>query len=67
MVRIEIDDEIAHELIKQGVISAEQIKEVIVKDNFFDGNETHKALVKASLKAYKELKEYEFKTRHKIN
>lgn len=66
MVRIEIDDDLANELISQGVISAEQIKEVIIRDNFFNNDETHKLLTKASHKAYKDLKIYEFNKRHNI-
>ena len=41
-----------------------EYKEVVVKDNFFDGDEAHKLLKDKSIKAYKALKEYEFEKRH---
>lgn len=66
MVRIEIDDDLAKELISQGIISADQIKEVTINDCFFDDDLRHKELLKASHKAYKDLKIYEFKQRHNI-
>ena len=42
------------------------IKEVTVKDDLFKDNETHAQLKKASIKAYKALKEFEFNHRHNI-
>jgi len=42
-----------------------ELREVIIKDNFFEGDETHATLKKASTKAYKQLKEYEFNKRYK--
>ena len=41
-----------------------EYKEVTIKDDFFKGDETYEKLKKASIKAYKQLKEYEF---HKRN
>jgi hypothetical protein len=43
-----------------------KLKEVKVKDNFFDNDPMHSELKKASLRAYKQLMEYEFKHRHNI-
>ena len=43
-----------------------KIKDVIVVDEMFKNDNIHKAYKKASLKAYKDLKDYEFKTRHNI-
>lgn len=41
------------------------VKDVVLKDDFFKDDEKHKALKKASIKAYKELKNYEFEKRNK--
>ncbi len=41
-----------------------EYKEVSIKDNFFEGDQTYEQLKKASIKAYKELKEYEFRKRN---
>lgn len=43
-----------------------ELKEVIIKDDFFDNDERHKALKKESRKAYTSLKEYEFNKRYNI-
>lgn len=43
-----------------------EVKLIDVKDDFFKDDERHKALSKASHKAYKDLKEYEFVRRHNI-
>lgn len=43
-----------------------KLKEVVVKDDLFKDNETHAQLKKASIKAYKALKEFEFNHRHNI-
>ena len=40
-----------------------ELQKVEVKDNLFDNDERHKALRKASIKAYKELKDYEYNKR----
>lgn len=40
-------------------------KEVSFKDSFFDGDQRYNELKKASVKAYKLLKEYEFERRNK--
>lgn len=41
-----------------------EYKEVSIKDDFFDGDERYNELKKASVKAYKLLKEYEFQKRN---
>lgn len=41
------------------------IKEVKIEDDFFKEDATHKELKSQVNKAYKKLKEYEFKTRNK--
>ena len=43
-----------------------EVKEVSIEDDLFKNDETHAILKKASLKAYKQLKEYEFNKRHNI-
>ena len=43
-----------------------ELREVIIKDNFFENDERHAELKKASTKAYKQLKEYEFNKRYNI-
>jgi len=42
------------------------VKSVKVKDDFFKGDDMHKALKLNADKAYKELQQYEFKKRHNI-
>lgn len=41
-----------------------EYKEVTIVDGFFDGDEIHRELKTASIKAYKRLKEYEFNKRN---
>jgi hypothetical protein len=65
-VKIEIDKELFNELVKQGILTVDSLKEVVIKDDFFKDDETHKELIKASHKAYKDLKIYEFNKRHNI-
>ena len=48
----------------RALFSEAEYKEVSIKDNLFDNDETYNALKKASIKAYKNLKEYEFKKRN---
>lgn len=43
-----------------------EVKEVTIKDDLFNNDPTHEILKKASIKAYKALKEYEFNKRHNI-
>jgi hypothetical protein len=43
-----------------------EIKEVSVKDELFDNDTIHKELKDKSIKAYKDLKTYEFNKRHNI-
>jgi hypothetical protein len=66
-VKIEINKELFDELVKQGVVSVESLKEVNIHDDFFKDDKTHIDLKKASVLAYKELKIYEFKKRYNIN
>jgi len=42
-----------------------EYKEVSIKDDFFDGDLQYKELKDKSVKAYKDLKLYEFKQRNK--
>lgn len=42
-----------------------EYKEVTIKDDFFKDDVMHAALKTKSIKAYKELKEYEFNQRNK--
>lgn len=65
-VKIEINKELFDELVKQGVVSVESLKEVNIHDDFFKDDKTHGELKKVSIKAYKDLKSYEFKKRHNI-
>ena len=51
-------------LYKQGLIPTYEVKEVKVKDDFFKDDTVHYQLQSASIKAYKALKEYEFKKRN---
>ena len=48
----------------KALFSEVEYKEVSFKDDFFNGDETYSLLKKASLKAYKQLKEYEFNKRN---
>ena len=43
-----------------------EYKSVEVKDDMFKNDEVYQQLTTKSIKAYKELKEYEFKKRHNI-
>jgi len=61
-----LNKELFDELVKQGVVSVESLKEVNIHDDFFKDDKTHIELKKASILAYKELKIYEFKKRHNI-
>lgn len=65
-VKIEIPKELYNELISEKRITHEQLKEVNIKDDFFNNDSVWDSLKKASIKAYKNLKEYEFNKRHNI-
>lgn len=53
-------------LIEVGALDAYEVKEVSIEDSLFKDDLTHEILKKASIKAYKALKEYEFNKRHNI-
>ena len=72
-ITIEIDKDLWHYLLKQCSKSLRYlianvdytIKEVKIEDDFFKDDPTYHTLKKQSNEAYKNLKEYEFKQRHK--
>lgn len=43
-----------------------EIKEVVIEDDLFKDDEIYNDLKRKSIKAYKELMEYQFNKRHKI-
>lgn len=53
-------------LVEVGAFDAYEVKEVSAEDYLFKDDPTHEILKKASIKAYKQLKEYEFNKRHNI-
>lgn len=53
-------------LVKVGALTKYEVKEVSVENDLFKDDPTHEILKKASIKAYKALKEYEFNKRHNI-
>ena len=53
-------------LIGVGALEKYEVKEVSIEDDLFKNDEIHAVLKKTSLKAYKQLKEYEFNKRHNI-
>lgn len=65
---IVISKDILQMLVDSQALSTDQfeVKLIEVKDNFFANDETHKMLTKASHKAFKQLKEYEFNKRYNI-
>ena len=65
-ITIEISKEQFDEVYKSGLISDYKLKKVEVRDEFFENDEHHRQLKKASDKAYKDLKTYEFRKRHGI-
>lgn len=65
-VTIKITKDTFNELHAKKLITWYEIKEVTVRDGFFDNDIIHNELFKKSLTAYKRLKEYEFKKRHDI-
>lgn len=52
--------------LNSNVFSFHEIKDIKVVDDLFKDDEIHKALKKASVKAFKAVEEYEFKKRHNI-
>jgi hypothetical protein len=61
-----ISKDLLQTLVDSEALSTEdfEVKIIDVKDDFFKDDERHKELSKASHKAYKQLKEYEFNVRH---
>lgn len=55
-------------LVDSNALSANdyEVKSVDIKDGLFDNDQHYQKLKKDSIKAYKELKEYEFNVRNKI-
>ena len=47
-------------------LSKYEVKEVSIEDDLFKDDTTHEVFKKASIKAYKQLKKYEFNKRHNI-
>lgn len=54
------------EKLKELSLNEYKLKAVNVRDNFFDNDEHHKSLLKAYLKAKKDLRDYEFNKRHNV-
>lgn len=69
-VVIKLDQDKFNHMFVEGAFSkydaTPEIKEVIINDDFFKDDVTHSELKKASVKAYKDLKIYEFNKRHSI-
>lgn len=65
-VKIEIPKQLYTELILEGRVTHDQLKEVTIKDDLFNNDSIWDGLKKASIKAYKNLKEYEFNKRHNV-
>jgi hypothetical protein len=69
-VLIKIDQEKFNRMFADGVFTkyeaTHEIKEVIINDDFFKDDVTHSELNRVSVKAYKDLKIYEFNKRHNI-
>ena len=61
-ITIKITKELFDKLYPQ--IDWYEVKELTIKDELFDNDAIHKALLKESIKAYNNLKSYEFKSRH---
>jgi hypothetical protein len=53
-------------LLDSGALPDHTLKEIYVKDELFENDEMHKALKKASIRAYKAMREYEFNKRNNI-
>jgi len=65
-VTIKITKDLFDDLHTNGFITYFEVKKIEVVDNLFDGDELHKAYKDKANKAYKALKEYEFKKRHGV-
>lgn len=80
-VRIELDKEAFNRMLIHGrfnkipiiednktkyIDTKYEIKEVVIEDDLFKDDEIYNDLKRKSIKAYKELMEYQFNKRHKI-
>lgn len=68
IVTIKISKDILQSLVDSDAISSTdfEVKSSDIKDDFFIDDQHYEALKKASIKAYKSLKEYEFNKRNNI-
>ncbi len=66
IITIKIDKEIIQRLVDSDAIHTTdfEVKSTEIMDNFFSGDKHHEELKKRSVKAYKDLKEYEFNKRN---
>lgn len=67
LVTIQIEKPLLEHLVKTGLLTEYKLIKVSVKDDLFEGDELHKKLLKDYLKLKKELNDYEFNKRHKMN
>lgn len=65
LVKIILDKDRYDLLADSDALPNHKLLEIFDKDDFFANDETHKKLQTSSIKAYKSLKEYEFKMRNK--
>lgn len=65
-VKVILEKELYDLLADSDALPGHKLLEVFDKDDFFKDDETHKKLQSLSIKAYKALKEYEFKKRNGI-
>jgi len=68
-VRIELDQDKFNSMLLNGALEGVkyEIKEVVIEDDLFKDDEIYNDLKRKSIKAYKDLKKYEFnkRTNHK--
>lgn len=66
-VRIELDQDKFNSMLLNGALEGVkyEIKEVVIEDDLFKDDEIYNDLKRKSIKAYKELKEYEYNKRNK--
>ena len=67
-VTIKLDQDKFNSMLLNGAFTdvKYEIKDVTINDDLFKNDTIHEQLKKASIKAYKQLKEYEFNKRHNI-
>ena len=67
-ITIKLDQDKFNSLLVNGAFMgvSYEIKDVTINDDLFKNDTTHDQLNKASIKAYKDLKVYEFNKRHNI-